>query len=157
TSAGVVTRQAQAGVYGNLATVTAAGSAGTVNALDTAYHLGTTQGIVVRKAVNAADPLQPTAAEDANDPNSPRSLVPGSPVVWPYLVSNPGSTPLTITGLVDDHGTSTPNDNFAPRYVGGDADGDGKLDPNELWLYTSAGVVSFAAPTSLYGNTATVT
>ena len=157
TSAGVVSRLVQAGVYGNTATVAATGSAGTAFALDPAYHLGTTQGVILKKAVNAANPLAPTAAEDADDVLNPRKLVFGTPVVWTYLVTNPGSAPLTITSLVDDHGTATTADDFSPRYVSGDADNDGRLDPNEMWLYTSAGVVSFLAETSPYGNTATVT
>ena len=153
----MVSRQVQAGVYGNTATVTATGSSGTAFALDPAYHLGTTQGVILKKAVNAANPLPPTAAEDADDILNPKPIPAGTPVVWTYLVTNPNSTPLTITSLVDDNGTITTADDFSPRYVSGDADNDGKLDPNEVWLYSSAPVLSFPAPRGLYGNTATVT
>ena len=40
--------------------------------------------------------------------------------------------------------------------MSGDRDGDGELDRNEVWLYTSAGVRSFVAPVGLFGNVATV-
>src|SRR5262249_30180929 len=45
----------------------------------------------IQKSINAVDPLHPTAAEDANDPNNPRMLLIGSSVVWTYLVTNTGT------------------------------------------------------------------
>jgi uncharacterized repeat protein (TIGR01451 family) len=114
--------------------------------------------LVIQKDVNAVDPLHPTAAEDSNDPSNPRQLVIGTPVVWTYLVTNPGSVPLTITSITDDAGTpGVLGDNFRPKYVSGDTNNNDLLDPGETWLFTSSGVVSYNAQAGLYGNTITVT
>src|SRR5262249_30329352 len=88
---------------------------------------------------------------------NPRPLAAGTPVVWTYLVSNPGTTALTITSLVDDLGTAKTTDDFSPVYVSGDLNKNKKLDPNEVWLYTSSGAINFPAPLGLYANTATAT
>src|SRR5262249_5495874 len=57
-----------------------------------------------------------------------------------------------------DAGTPTvTTDDFTPKYVSGDVNNNGKLDPGETWLYTSSGVVSYQVHAGLYGNTATVT
>ena len=45
--------------------------------------------INIKKATNAANPLSPTPAEDADTPTGP--VVPvGSTVTWTYLVTQPG-------------------------------------------------------------------
>src|SRR5262249_17631409 len=157
TSAGVVSYQVHAGLYGNTAMVTATGSTGpTVSASDPNYHRGTNTLLVVQKDINAVDPLHPTAAEDANDPTNPRMLPVGTNVVWTYLVSNPGTTPLTITSFRDDAGTpGVLGDDFTPKYVSGDANGNNKLDPGETWLFTSADV-GYQVQAGLYGNVVTV-
>src|SRR5262249_9021548 len=117
TSAGVVSYQVQAGLYGNTANVTAKGANQTVTAADPSYHLGTNTILRVQKDINAVDPLHPTAAEDANDPANPRQLLTGSNVVWTYLLTNPGTVPLTINSFTDDAGTPTlPGDDFHPKY-----------------------------------------
>ncbi|HVK10984.1 MAG TPA: hypothetical protein VM597_19605, partial [Gemmataceae bacterium] len=164
TSAGVRAYTVVAGQYTNLGTATGTGPTGTsVSAADPANHFGTATppadpvAVTIQKAVNAANPLQPTPLEDANDPNNPRPLTAGTNVVWTYLVRNPGTTALSNVRVVDDNGTTGPADDFVPRYVGGDTDGDSLLDPGEVWLYTSAGVFAFQAPTILYGNFGTVT
>src|SRR5262249_55911834 len=136
TSQGVVGYTVQPGPYGNLATVTATGSSGrTVTAKDANYHFGLSSSLVARKAINAVDPLHPTAAEDANDPANPRQLLVGSNVVWTYLLVNTSTTPLTVTALVDDAGTTALGDDFHPAFVSGDANNNGLLDPGETWLY----------------------
>src|SRR5262249_37752424 len=133
------TYQVQAGLYGNVATVTATGAGQTVSASDANYHFGTDTILRVQKDINAVDPLHPTVAEDANDPNNPRQLVAGSNAVWTYLLTNPGLVPLTINSFKDDAGTPTiPSDDFIPKYVNGDTNSNGLLDTNETWLYTSA-------------------
>src|SRR5262249_769016 len=107
TSAGVVSHQAQAGLHGNIATLDVrASGAGSASTQDPAYSLGgpPPAGIVLKKAVNAANPLAPTLVEDANNANNPRPLTIGANLVWTYLVSNPGASALTITSLRDDHG-----------------------------------------------------
>src|SRR5262249_50871133 len=136
TSAGVVSYQVKAGLYGNIATVTASAPGNvTVMASDPNYHRGTDTLLVVQKAINAVDPLHPTVAEDANDPANPRLLAVGTNVVWTYLLTNPGTVPLTITAFRDDAGTpSNPSDDFTPRYVSGDTNNNNKLDPGETWL-----------------------
>src|SRR5262249_23333527 len=114
----------------------------------------------LQKDVNAADPLHPTAAENANDPLNPRLLPLGTTLVWTYLLTNPGNVGLTLgpTPITDDAGTPTvPGDDFTPKYVSGDANSNRLLDPGETWLYTSQGVVAPKVVPGFYGNTATVT
>src|SRR5204862_224253 len=115
-------------------------------------------------AVNAVDPLHPTAAEDAN--SAPGViLTAGTAVTWTYLLTNTGTSAVTVTSLRDDNGTPTNSaDDFSPAYVsGGDANGNGLLDVGETWLYTSAGakyvstgqpVPTYAVKTGQYGSTA---
>ena len=68
--------------------------------------------IRVEKAVNAANPLNPTAVEDADDPFNPRLMAVGTDVVWTYQVFNdsPDGSAITSVSLVDDGGTSTTAD-----------------------------------------------
>ena len=110
----------------------------------------------VEKATNAADPLHPTEAEDAD--TAPGLIAPRrQPVVWTYLVTNTGNVALTVS-LRDDSGYAVATaDDFTPLLVGGDMNGERKLDPNETWLYTSVGVVSYAAQPGQYVNIATLT
>jgi hypothetical protein len=160
TSAGVRSYQVQPGAYGNTLTVMATGTTNgkAVTAKDPAYIFGTTGALTIHKAINAVDPLHPTATEDANDPNNPRLLAIGTNVVWTYLVTNSGTVSMTIRTLTDDNGTpSNTADDFNPKYVSGDTNNNGKLDPGETWLYTSAGVKSFTVTAGAYGNTAAVT
>ncbi|MGH3370352.1 MAG: Calx-beta domain-containing protein, partial [Nocardioidaceae bacterium] len=141
--------------YANLATVTATEVAsGTVlNDTDPAHYFGTPVGVQIEKAVNALDPRRPTAGEDADDPRSPVVVPVGAPVVWTYLVSNTFSTALRVVRVVDDNGTPLdPNDDFSPAYVSGDLNGNGRIDRNEVWLYTSAGVKTFLVTDQLHGN-----
>ena len=137
--------------------MTATASGQSFTAKDPAFLKGYVPGVTIQKAVNAADPLHPTAAEDANDPNNPALLPAGTDVVWTYLVSNTTTAALTVNDIIDDNGTSTLTDDFHPVYVSGDTINNGQLDPGEVWLYTSRDVVSYKATTSLYGNIGTVT
>ena len=55
-------------------------------------------------------------------------------------MNNVGEAPVAVTSLRDDAGTpGNPFDDFTPVYVHGDTNGDGLLDPGEVWLYTLAG------------------
>src|SRR5205823_5329210 len=101
-------------------------------------------------------------------PNNPRPLAVGASLVWTYLVSNPGTTALTVTAPRDDNGTPTNSaDDFTPaavlvtfrgqQYNTGDANHNNLLDPGETWRYTSAGVASRQVQAGPYGNYATVT
>src|SRR5690606_11438077 len=77
-----------------------------VVASDANHHVGTATGLVVAKAVNAADPWAPTAAEDADTAAEAVILAQGTTVTWTYLVTTTSPTPLAVT-LVDDNGTPT--------------------------------------------------
>src|SRR5262249_53685796 len=146
-----------AGQYLSSATVTGTDvHRGTnVSATDAADHFGATNQIVVQKAVNAVDPLHPTAYEDAN--NAPGVILPvGSTVTWTYLVTNTGSTSLDLMEVQDDNGTGNPDTGFPanPVYtaggqITGDTNMNGKLDPGETWLFSATGVV----PSGQYFNT----
>ncbi len=125
---------------------------------DSAHYFGHPRELGrVTKAVNAVNPTRPTLYEDANNPSTPVLLVPGSPVVWTYLVSNPTNDFLRIVSLRDDNGTpGDTSDDFTPLYVSGDTNDNGRLDKSETWLFTSAGVRAFLAPEGLYGNLVTL-
>ena len=105
TSQGVTPYQASTALFGNVGTVTATAAGQTVTARDSAYLQGYLPTVHIQKAVNAVDPLQPTPAEDANDPNSPAKIIAGANVVWTYLLTGVGTTPLTVVSVVDDNGT----------------------------------------------------
>ena len=61
------------------------------------------------------------------------------------MVGNTGNIPIRQVALVDDRGV-------VPALVGGDANGDEQLDPDETWTYSAAGI----ATAGQYQNTATV-
>jgi uncharacterized repeat protein (TIGR01451 family) len=86
-----------------------------------------------------------TNGVDADDPPGP-SIPPGDPVTWTYEVSNPGNVAIRRVTVTDDKGV-------VPRFVSGDADGDGELDPGETWRYEATGT----AGSEPYENTATAT
>jgi hypothetical protein len=156
TSEGVVDYAVQPGVYTN--TVTVEAEARTQNGgftADTAQngHTGSEVGLAIKKAVNAVDPLRPTAEEEADTATGP-VLAAGSTVTWTYLVTNVSTTAITGVVVIDDGGT--PNvgaDDFSPTFVSGDTNGNGALDPTETWLYRAVGTVALGQ----YGNTAKVT
>ena len=85
-----------AGPYTNVATVSGVNvrTNQTVMDEDPANVFGAVVGIDVEKAINAADPSQPTAAEDADDPSQPVVLYQGQSVTWTYLLSNTGNEAL---------------------------------------------------------------
>ncbi|MGA9639208.1 hypothetical protein, partial [Flavobacterium sp.] len=156
-------RTALQGQYVNVATATGAADGNLLTSTDVAHYYGVAEDVVsgailIKKAVNAVKPTAPTAAEDADSSASARLLASGSPVVWTYLVSNLTKKAITNIVVFDDNGTpSDTSDDFTPVYVSGDTNGNGALDKNEVWLFTSAGVRSFAAPMGLYGNRGIVT
>jgi hypothetical protein len=158
-----------AGQYTNVATVAGVGATTNLSATgaDAANIFGTTgfraesaaasPAIDVKTAVLAADPLAPTAVEDADAAPGP-AFPTGTPVTRTYLVRNPGDVPVAIDDLTDDAGTpSSPADDFRPRYLGGDANADGLLDPGETWLYTSAGIWAYNVAAGQAVGRATVT
>ena len=69
-------------------------------------------------------------------------LTPGAPVTWTYVVTNPGTVPLSNVTVTDDNGTpGNIADDFLPTFTGGDTNSDGLLDPGETWTYTATGTV----------------
>ncbi|MDO9285445.1 MAG: hypothetical protein Q7U26_11145 [Aquabacterium sp.] len=151
TSAGGAT--AEAGLHTNTATATGTdGRTGrTATDVDTASYFGQAGAVRVEKAINAEHPSAPTRYEDADVATGPVLAV-GTPTVWTYQVFNQSGIALDIVDLVD-------SDGFSPVYVSGDTNPDGRLDPEEVWLFTSAGVTG--APTAAlagqHANTVTVT
>jgi predicted outer membrane repeat protein len=115
-------------------------------------------GIRLEQAVNAADPNNPTAEEDADLPPG-RALPVGTNVTWTYQVFNEGNVPLTVTSITDDFGTpNNPADDFTSAPVlsngfnVGDSNKNNRLDTTEVWRYTSAGVVSYQVQGSTGGG-----
>ena len=151
-----------AGQYVNNGVVTVQDPVGvaTANASDLAHHYGSQAGLQVLKAVNAAKPLAPTVAEDANSPATPVVLAAGSTVVFSYAVRNTGSDALATVTLIDDNGTiGVMDDDFVPTpvtitaggqvYNTGDSNKNGRLDRNETWLYSASRVVGEGAYTNV--------
>jgi archaellum component FlaG (FlaF/FlaG flagellin family) len=165
TSFGVIGAPATArlGQHVNTVTVIAADDGGArYTDDDKAHYLGTVAGISIVKAINAVDPSNPTVAEDANDPDRPVHLMEGAIPTFTFQVRNLGTVELRDVVIVDDAATSAAGDDFAPVPVlkgktnVGDTDRDGRLDPGETWLYTSAGAYAAALPVGAYVNVARV-
>ena len=160
------TSTAVVGPYRNIATATATLAATGQSALDAdpAHYFSPTAAIRIEKAVNATDPANPTAIEDA-DTEPGRVLVIGTPLVWTYLVHNDGTDPIDVFGVMDDHGTpSDANDDFealavldAAGFNVGDLNGNNLLDPGEAWQYTSDGIVFDVVVAGQYTNLGKVT
>ena len=69
-------------------------------------------------------------------------LTPGAPVTFTYVVTNPGTVPLSGVTVTDDNGTpGNAADDFLATFVGGDTNSNGLLDPGEVWTYTASGTV----------------
>ena len=159
TSQGVVAYNVRPGLYINTVTVEASARNGVTTA-DTATHRHTSTAvgpppptITVVKAVNAVDPLNPTAAEDADV--APGLVVPvGAPLVFTYLVSTASTVGVGSVVVRDDSATTDPGDDFTAVYVSGDVDADGVLESGETWLFRSVG--SLTARAGTFVNMATV-
>ena len=130
--------------------MTARTSTGDTLTDDDVANLGVGADLVVKKAINAADPLHPSLYEDADFALSPVIVRTGSTVTFTYIVYAVGGASITNVKVVDNNGTAATGDDFSPTYVSGDTDADGILDPGEVWLYR-------ATRTSLYTNIATAT
>jgi len=80
--------------------------------------------------------------DDADTPPGP-SFETGSTLVFTYVVTNNGETPLDNVVVLDDNETPLDeSDDFNPEFVGGDDNGNGLLDLGETWLYTHTEVVT---------------
>jgi len=96
--------------------------------------------------------VKKTNGQAAKNPPGPTIKV-GDKVTWTYEVTNPGSGPLANVKVTDDK---------AGPIAGppaGDANGDGKLDPGETWVYTKDDTAKDTSgmPGGSYKNTVTVT
>ena len=126
----------QLGQYANIGSVTATAAGGvTFTDTDPSHYFGSVSRIDVEKATNGED------ADAAPGPSIPA----GGSVTWTYRVTNLGNVVVRRIVVVDDRGV-------VPSLTGGDADGDGELDPGEIWTYQATGT----AVAGQYRNVATV-
>jgi hypothetical protein len=127
---------AVAGQYANTGTVEGYYAAVQVTDSDPSHYLGLGPGIDIEKHTNG---------QDADSAPGPHISI-NSTVTWTYIVTNTGS--LNLTGIVvsDDHLGVT------PAYLSGD-DGDGVLNPGEIWTYQASGI----AQAGQYVNVGNVT
>ena len=132
-----------AGLNCNQATVTYTAGAVTYGATDPACYYGVSDSITIKKAVNATNPSSPTPVEEGDTTSVEQVLPVGTPITWTYRVTNTGNDGLNAVAVTDSTGS------FTPKFVSGDVNGNGVLDPGETWIYTSAGVVT---PTALAGQ-----
>jgi uncharacterized repeat protein (TIGR01451 family) len=126
------------GQYGNIGTVigtTPTGDKPTDE--DPSHYFGSNPAIRITKYTNG---------EDADTPVGP-TLVVGSDVTWTYVVTNTGNVPLSNVTVTDNVAGVT------PIYVSGDANNNGLLDVNEVWLFSASGI----AVAGQYVNIGTVT
>ena len=146
--------------YRNTVTVSATAGGTTITAGDLSHYCNPRTGITVEKATNGVD------ADDSLGADVPR-IAPGDPVTWTYVVSNVGDVGVSDVVVVDDQL------GVVAGPLSGDADGDGVLDVDEVWVYEASGVAEdLAAATATtvdgcpdpdgvlqpaYRNTATVT
>lgn len=69
----------------------------------------------------------------------------GDEVRFVYEVSNPGEVSLFPVLVKDDNTTPTDvGDDFEPIFVGGDKDGDSRLDPGEVWRFAFSIIATMA-------------
>jgi uncharacterized repeat protein (TIGR01451 family) len=61
---------------------------------------------------------------------NPEFIYSGNEVTYNYAVTNPGDDPLSNVAVIDDKG-------LAVTFIGGDTNGNSKLDPGEIWSYTA--------------------
>jgi uncharacterized repeat protein (TIGR01451 family) len=125
------------GPYENTGSVTGTDETGAeVVDDDPSHYFGSVSEIRIEKFTNG---------EDADNPTGPR-IPAGGPVTWTYEVTNPGNVRIRHVRVADDKVGN-------PQFVGGDVDGDGELEPGEVWTYRASGT----AAAGQYANTATVT
>ena len=143
-----ITGAASAGQYSNNSTVVGTPvmengdpipGATDVTDSDPSHYFGYAPGIDIEKATNG---------EDADAPTGP-IVSTGSNVVWTYVVRNTGNTMLYLPNDIDDSVEGT------PTFVGGDANGNGFLDTNEVWVYTASGTATAGQYSNLSSVVAT--
>ncbi len=106
---------------------------------DASHYLGVGPGVEIDVLTNGVDDL---------------TLPAGNPITWTYRVTNPGNVILGDVTVTDDNGTPGDTaDDIVLTLVSGDADSDGLLDTNEMWMYEADGI----AGSGPFTNIATVT
>jgi hypothetical protein len=133
----ILTVPAVAGQQWDVANVTAQADGIPVFDEDPAYYFGSVP-------VPAIDIEKHTNGVDADYAPGPYISV-NSSVTWTYIVTNTGGVNLTGIVVTDDHLGVT------PVYLSGD-DGDGVLNPSEIWTYQAFGI----AQAGQYANIGTV-
>ena len=141
----IVNGTAVAGLYTNTGTVDGVDNLGTARtANDDSCYFGADPQIHIEKSTNNRDA---DLAADAVE------LDVGQRLVWRYEVTNPGNVPLANLTVVDDRvGVIT-------RFLGGDTNGDGFLDPGERWRYKFVDAADDTSdePGGVYENIGTAT
>jgi hypothetical protein len=130
-----------AGQHTSLGTVTAEDDLGQiVTDGDATNYFGSAPGISVTTFVEA---------DDANSPPGPNLAV-GDTATFVYLLTNTGNVPVGNIVVVDDNGTpGNAADDFNPAYGSGDANLNGLIDANEIWIYFAMRTVTAGQHTSL--------
>lgn len=132
---------AVAGQYSNIGTVVGTPPTGpNVSDSDPSHYFGITEDeteINIEKFTNGVD---------ADLPTGPQILV-GNTVIWSYVVANPNTIPLFNIVVTDNRA------GVNPVYFSGDVNGDGVLQPGEIWTYRAIGV----AVAGQYSNIGSVT
>lgn len=82
----------------------------------------------------------------------PELRLAGVPVTYLYFLKNEGTASISGVSLFDDNGTPLFGDDFAPVLIAGD-NGDGVLDPGEVWVFAASGL----APRDVYTSLARAT
>jgi len=128
------TGTAKAGNYSNTGTVTGNYNGTPVTSSDPSSYFGANPSIKIDK-VTKNTPVQGDGL-----------LIPqGSAISWIYTVINNGNVPVSNVQVTDDKGV-------VPVYQSGDANGDGKLDLTETWVYSANGTAILGS----YQNIGTV-
>ncbi|MBP7243109.1 hypothetical protein, partial [Amaricoccus sp.] len=126
---------AVAGQYANTGTATGTASyangatvADVANPVDTddSHYFGAVLGVQIEKTASVASVSAPGT------------------VTYSYEVTNTGNAALSEVVVTDDNATPGAGDDFSPDFVGGDTDGDGKLDVGETWTYQETVAISQA-------------
>ena len=133
------TGKAKVGDYANIANVSgsftdSAGNPATPTDTDGSSYFGADPKMSLVKTTTGVDVNGMSHTGDGI------SVVAGTAITWDYWLKNDGNVALDFRGIIDNAGTAAVVDDFHPVYVGGDTDLDGKVDTNEIWHFTSAGV-----------------
>ena len=74
--------------------------------------------------------------QDADSPRGP-NLLAGNTATFTYIVTNNLAVPISNVVVRDDNGTPADLiDDLSPAFVGGDVNGNSRLDPGEVWEYS---------------------